>query len=730
MLSLIGSLFMLKDGVNINNSLDIWFVKNDSIYENYIDFRDRYSTDEVVVIYVRSGNIFTTDAIEKMVSMCSQIDSLSSVKNVFYLANAPYIKNSFLGPVVTPLMGSLPKTDEELIALKSKIETIPHYRKILIDKDLTGFMAYVTLYPRGSQNFNPNAIREIKRIAFLHFENAHFGGIPVINQSLNETANIESKSLSALSLLIVVTFLLISLRSWQYVIISVLSVIIPITWLFGVYTYFGGNFNMITIVIPTILLITGTATSIHIVNICHRFYVEDSISTRNALIKGLRYVFWPSFFTATTTMAGFISLAVSPIDGIKEVGILSAVGVGLVFICSFLVTSVAFLFFPPHKSKHAQSKYLSTKTPAILEIFKRINTKRPRLALTLFIAIIVVAIPFLWQIEVGTNTFDYLDKSSAAYTDNFTIEQSVGPFMPVEMLISRDSTFNASELHKIFEFQNSLSGSGVVENIFSPIDIMAYMNQAINNQNEHKLPKGIGLTEWLKQLYLKNRRNNFQKYENKNFSEIRISANTLVGSSKEYDEKQKIIRKIFNETFGNESNISLSIRGYLPMYVAMNNHIITGQIKTFSIAFILILALIVVCFKSFRIALMALIPNLFPISLVILSMWLLNIPIDQSTALITCVILGISFDDSIHLIYAFRRYQEQGLSKSLSTEKALETTASAMISTSVALFAGFVVIATTSSTSLLYFGILCSIAVFGSLLGNIWLLPILLNKGK
>jgi predicted RND superfamily exporter protein len=129
-------------------------------------------------------------------------------------------------------------------------------------------------------------------------------------------------------------------------------------------------------------------------------------------------------------------------------------------------------------------------------------------------------------------------------------------------------------------------------------------------------------------------------------------------------------------------------------------------------------------------SLLALTPNLFPISLVLLAMYFLQIPIDQSTALITCVILGIAFDDSIHLIYSFRNHQQLGLNPFQATDKALQTTASAMISTSIALFAGFIIIATTSVAGLMYFGILCSIAVVGSILGNIWLFPLLLKKIK
>lgn len=358
-ISIVGCLFLLRDGITIDNSLETWFVHNDKVYDNYIDFRERYANDEVVAIYVRSGNVFSPRVIEKMVAMCSEIDSLESVKSVFYLASAPYISNSFFGLGVAPLILSLPKNADDIELLKSKIEKVPHYKNILIDKKSEGFMAFAMLYPTTDELYNNNCIQQIQNISLKHFNKVHFGGIPLINKSLNETAGKESRKLSVLSVLTVFALLMIFLRNWRYVFISLLAVLIPVVWLFSGYVYFGGTLNMITVIIPTILLITGTATSIHIINICHRFIAENpKVSPSESLVKALKYVFWPCFFTATTTMAGFISLVASPIEGIQEVGILSAIGVGLVFICSFVVTPIAFLLFPSKRIDAEQSVQL------------------------------------------------------------------------------------------------------------------------------------------------------------------------------------------------------------------------------------------------------------------------------------------------------------------------------------------------------------------------------------
>ncbi|MDX9845982.1 MAG: MMPL family transporter [Tenuifilaceae bacterium] len=727
-LLIVASVFALRDGIAINNSIDTWFVHDDIVYEEYIDFRDRYASDEVVAIYVRSGTVFTLDVAQRMKKLHDELSTLSPVKEVFSLCSAPYISSSALVPRVSMLLPSMPITQADVDAFSARVNTVPHYRTTLLDKTQEGFMVYVMLQP-CSGDCVTQAILSVKHIAATYFSDIHYGGIPVINESLNSTAASQSVLLSALSVLTVVLLLLLFLRSWRYVLISVLSVFIPVVWLLGGYTALGGAFNMITVVVPTLLLITGTATSIHIINICHRFYHNSDLGLDETLRKALAYVFWPCFFTATTTMAGFASLAVSPIDGIRETGILAAIGVGLVFICSFVVTAIAFLLFPPKKTPDSETdRPLSPQAKGFVSFFARINNRAPRYAIIFFPTAVLFSLLFVGNISVGTHAFDYVDRQSAAYVDNAVIEQNVGPFLPVELLVTSDSTFTATELHGLFVFQKSLMSNKVISNVFSPVDVMLYLNNAISRSQNLALPKGLGTTEWLKNQYLRNRSKNFPKYDNEPFTEMRISGNTPIGSSQDYVNVSNSIQEEFGKVFPENSRVKLSIRGYLPMYVAMNSYIINGQIKTFFVAFFLILLLIIICFKSLKLAILALIPNLFPIALVILAMSVLKIPIDQSTALITCVILGIAFDDSIHLIYAYRNGLQKGYNSKDATDIGLSTTASAMISTSIALFAGFAIIASVSTIGLMYFGLLCAIAVLGSFLGNFWLFPLLLKK--
>ncbi len=729
--SVLVSFYLLKDGIRIDNSLDIWFVQDDEVFENYLDFRNRYSNDEIIAVYVRDVDAFDIITVEKMMQMSNKIDSLDYVHSVFSPASAPFIASTSLGPRISALLPSIPQSEHHISVFKSRINSYPHYKALFFDKSENGFMIYAMLKAVEGELSNPEYVAEIKAIVGEYFETAHFGGIPIINEALNITTAKESAKVSILSILAVVILLFVFLRKWRYVLISVLSVLIPVIWLFAAFTVFGGAFNMITVVIPTLLLITGTATSIHIVNICHREFVSSSASLEESLKKALKYVFIPCLFTATTTMAGFVSLYASSIEVIKQTGILAAVGVALVFICSFVVTSVAFLLFPPKREKsNYQNVQLTSKTSVITNIFAKLNYKQPKLVLILFPLTIAIALFSISKMKTETYPFDYLEKNSTVINDNFLIEENVGPFLPVEILLIKDSAFNIDDIFKIVEFKTKLKETGYFANIFSTADIIGYINSALYKTEEHYIPDNVIVAERLLQIYLQNRTDKFQKYDNEAFNELRISASTKIASSADYEIILDRIILCFNEIYGNSQNIKMSTRGYLPMYVEMNNHIIWGQIRTFLIAFFLILALIVICFRSFKLAFLSLLPNLFPIALILITMWIFGIAVDQSTAVITCIILGVAFDDSIHLMYAYLKERKNGASGKVAADISLDKTASAMISTSIALFAGFVIIASSSIVGLSYFGILCAIAVAGSLLGNIWLFPLMLSKLK
>ena len=163
---------------------------------------------------------------------------------------------------------------------------------------------------------------------------------------------------------------------------------------------------------------------------------------------------------------------------------------------------------------------------------------------------------------------------------------------------------------------------------------------------------------------------------------------------------------------------------YLPSLIIF---ILETQFKSFFAAFFVAFLCLLIFIKRIRTTLLVLIPNILPLALLAIFMSLLDIPLDVSTAMITPIMLGIAMDDTIHLVYKYRRSKTITGSPESRMDNAMHYTGSALFSTTIALVGGFLIIASSATPSVSDFGILCAVTVAIALITDIFYLPALLK---
>ena len=156
--------------------------------------------------------------------------------------------------------------------------------------------------------------------------------------------------------------------------------------------------------------------------------------------------------------------------------------------------------------------------------------------------------------------------------------------------------------------------------------------------------------------------------------------------------------------------------------------LIRDQIVSFAVAAVGIGTMMVIAFRSLKIGLVALVPNVFPIVLVLGAMGWIGMPINIASAMIASVSMGLTVDNSVHYLSSYRRLRRDGVS----TQEAIETTQTqvgrSLVFANIALVAGLSVLTMSQFIPLVYFGILVSVAMLGGLAGNLFLLPLLLGR--
>ena len=178
---------------------------------------------------------------------------------------------------------------------------------------------------------------------------------------------------------------------------------------------------------------------------------------------------------------------------------------------------------------------------------------------------------------------------------------------------------------------------------------------------------------------------------------------------------------------GSASRPHAKATGLFVLLTFMIESLLRDQLVSFVLASLGIGTMMTLAFRSLRIGLISLVPNLFPIVLVIGTMGWIGLPVNIATAMIASVSIGLTVDSSIHYISGYQRARRRGLGLFDALEQTHADVGRALVFANVALIAGFIVLTLSHFIPLVYFGILVSVAMFGGLVGNLMLLPLLLS---
>jgi predicted RND superfamily exporter protein len=266
-----------------------------------------------------------------------------------------------------------------------------------------------------------------------------------------------------------------------------------------------------------------------------------------------------------------------------------------------------------------------------------------------------------------------------------------------------------------------------VDRSFSLVDVIEEMNRAFNGDEPgaHSLPSDRKLIEQLLLIY--DGKDLFELV-NREFQRGRITLNLNVHGANEISRVIEAVRARLKShpLPGVETDIS----GFGRLFSDQEDVIVDGQVKSFFAAFVQILLLMALLFRSFRGALICLVPNLAPLYFVFVVMGATGIALDVATVLIAGVVLGITVDDTIHLYHGYLHRIRHGASPVFAIIRSVETAGRAVIAISIVLIAQFSLLAFSDFRPTAHFGLLCAVGLLAGQVFELLLMPALLGLGK
>ena len=713
--------------LSIDNSLGIWFLEEDPSYKAYIEYQETYGSDEIFIVMLPVSYALEQKNVDLLRALNNSLDSMPFVQTAYSLAKAKY-------PVIAGKKVSFRPLYEEKRSEKSIKKLwgdMPEVMSQLVSKDFKNLFLYVQLRPTPSiEKDRKDIAQEIETVISRYFESYHITGPPVLNEAYNKGIYKESLLFGGLTVLIITLMLLWFLPSKKYLLIALFSVGAPISILFGMISGFGYSLNMISMLIPTILMVYSVSDVVHLINIYDR--EAYGLATIDRLSAAIKKSFTPCFYTTLTTFVGYFALYLSPLPAFKNMGLFTCIGLVLSYVLVYLITIIGVSFMKaakPVEKAIREEEVPKAKTPKQTALVSWINATTSRYNLNIitgFSALLMLGIFAITKVEINTDSLNLLAEGPAK-EDLRKVEAQLEGSSRLQLEISSASgstVMDKKSLELLRSFQEEIATNPLITAPISVVNMAAFL------EKRNPALKGMAVSEQdAAQLLrsLENNDNQFFKLFSEDLSSVGITLSLPQMKTAQLEQVIESVKKTFQSHF-DPTEYTLKVNGFAVVFAGLNKFILATQLKSFFAAFIAAFICLWLFIRQIRTTLLVLIPNILPLAVLAILMWLFKIPLDVTTAMITPIMLGIAMDDTIHLIYKYRKYKTTFESPTKRIDQALHYSATALLATTVALVAGFLIIATSAVPSVRSFGILCAVTVSTALITDLFYLPALLKR--
>ncbi len=738
---LLGTIFMGFQARNIQMSYESadLLPKTDSAYLDYARFRETFGQEgNIMVFAIQDSNFYELDKINDWIAMGDSIKALEGVTALMSITHTFNLhKNTDLKKFeVLPIFPTHIDTKEELDSLTFIAENLPIYDGLLINKAKNTYNMMITVSAEVMNS--PARVKLVQDVLKVtdHFTNKHniqmhYSGMPYIRVINAENIKGEMYMFIALSLLITTIILYLFFRSFRIVGFCVGIIGLSVIWAIGFMALLSIKITLLTAMLPPLLIVIGIPNCVYMVNKYHAEYVRHGNKIK-ALQRMVQKVGNASLLSNLTTAAGFATFIITSSQILVEFGWIAFISITCVFLICLILIPTVFSYLPVPDTKQTKHLYNPFINHLIDKLIYLVINRRH----TIYYIAGILVIAGIFGITLMKTTgymVDDLKDTDPIRQDLAFFESNFDGLMPLEITIDflkPNQVFKLSNLEKLDQLNTELSNDPDLSKALSVVEAAKFANQAYYNgkASYYKLPNNMTKNFIMKYVMESTGGMNdmAKSFVDSTMREIRLSFRVKDIGTQKMEAKEDTLYKTITQIFPEDKH-QISVTGSSIIFFKGNQYLLRNLFSSLALAIILIAGFMAWMFKSKRMVLIALIPNVIPQIITAAIMGYVGIPIKASTILVFSVAFGISVDNTIHYLAKYRQeLQATNWSIRSSVVLALQETGQSMIYTSIILFFGFGIFCLSSFGGTFALGLLTSITLFGAMLANLLLLPSLL----
>ena len=747
--------FKPNDGIYNKKSLEMLDSLSKDLQDNIPDISSVLTILDVPLL--NSPKIGFTDLAKEQRTLRTKNIDLELVKKEF--ATSPLYKNLLMSEdsTTTVLVVNFTKDNEyfKLLNQRNDLREIRLTRQLTESekKSLKKAEKQFKDYSATHAIKEKKNIKKIRKVIEKYKSNASMflGGVPMITSDMTDFIAQDVKKFGLGVFIFLVLILFIIFKSIRWIFIPLFGCIISVIFVSGLAGFIDWRITVISSNFAAILLIITMSMTIHLAVRYRELKAKDlNLTKKDAVSETIHYMFVPCVYTSLTTIVAFISLVVSGIRPVIDFGYLMTFGIISAFIITFIVFPTVLMLLPNESifEKNDITKNITNK-------FANFSLKNYGKIILVATFISVISIFGISKIKVENRFIDYFHSDTEIHQGMLEIDKKLGGTTPFDIIIDKpklaldekiigeqDDDMEFDELSELFGEEDEISGYWLskpkfieIEKIHDYLESQPETGKVLSLATLYKLAIGLNDDEPLSDLQIGAIKDSlsdevkdvlFDPYLSEDETQTRITLR-MIDSNENLNRKEFIERvENFLSSEMSYSSDRFNTTNMLVLYNNMLQSLFSSQIQTIGFVFISIMLMFIILFRSFYLALIAIIPNILPATLVLGFMGLKSIPLDLMTITIAAISVGIAVDNTIHYIIRFKRefYQNNNYSKSI--QICHGSIGKAMYYTSSIIVIGFSILSLSNFIPTIYFGLLTGLAMLTALLASLTLLPSLL----
>tara|TARA_R110002050_G_scaffold109798_4_gene221282 strand:- start:4123 stop:6408 length:2286 start_codon:yes stop_codon:yes gene_type:complete len=706
----------------------------------YQDFLSKFGEEgNAVVFAIRDSALFEPTNFNRWNRLSKQLAAFPEVEFVISTDNLKeLVKNNDKQEFeMLPLINGELKTKKEIDSITDHLfNDLPFYENLLFNKESKTIRTIV--------NLDKDIVNTTVRKDFIlqdintlvrNFEketnlDVHISGMPYVRtmNSQNIIDEIGKFILAALGVTSLIFFFFF--RSVRATFISMCVVIIGVMWAFGFLGLLQYEITVLTALIPPLIIVIGIPNCIFLIN-KYQQEVKKHGNQALSLQRVISKIGNATLMTNITTASGFATFIITDSTLLKEFGIVASINIIGIFILSLLIIPIVYSFMPLPKTKHL--KHLNKKwIDAFVNWMERIVRHRRITVYIVSISLLVLSIIGIYQIRISGSPIEDMPKNAEFFHDIRFFEKEFKGIMPVEIVVDTKTpkgVLKPATLKRMNQLGEVIDEIPELSSPVSVVNLVKYSKQAFYNgiPKYYQLPTSQENT-FIMDVARKSSDNGnlLESFVDSTGQTARITTFMRdVNTSRMEEIEQRLLENITKIFPVERYNVYMT--GSALLFLKGTKYLVKNLIMSLALAIALIALFMAYLFRSFRMIVISLIPNLLPLVITAGIMGFVGVPIKPSTILVFSIAFGISVDDTIHFLAKYR--QELTANKwriEKSVYNALRETGVSMFYTSIVLFFGFSVFVISNFGGTVALGSLVSATLLLAMLANLILLPSLL----